>query len=67
MNIKNVKHLVSVLGGTLWVAFHLNVHQITIHRWIKADKIPAKYKRGLMKLAVEKNLAEKHIDRLITQ
>jgi hypothetical protein len=43
MNIKNVRHLIDRLGGSLKVAVLTNNHQLTVDRWKSRNRIPKKY------------------------
>jgi hypothetical protein len=52
----SIKNFFDALGGALFIAYCLNVHQVTVSRWIKANAIPAKYKLPIMKLANEKKV-----------
>ncbi|TXH17347.1 MAG: hypothetical protein E6R03_04030 [Hyphomicrobiaceae bacterium] len=64
MKSTNVKQLIDTLGGSLSVAYNLNVHQITVGRWVKANAIPVKYKIPIRQLFADKKeeqRALKHI------
>lgn len=53
----NTKNFFDALGGPLFIAYSLNVHQVTVGRWMKADAIPAKYKIPILKIAKEKKVS----------
>jgi hypothetical protein len=57
-----VKNFFDALGGELYIAYSLNVHQVTVGRWIKANAIPEKYRLSLTRIAKEKKVSADKIN-----
>lgn len=43
MNKTNVRQIIESLGGSRTVAVVANVHQVTVERWARKNRIPKKY------------------------
>lgn len=56
MCMTNVSEVIEVLGGPRDVAVIANVHQVTVERWRKRNRIPKKYHPGLFSAAKRKGV-----------
>lgn len=54
--MSNINEVISILGGDVSAAYHLQVTFYTIQYWRKADKIPQKYWKKIREFKPEVSL-----------